>query len=168
MSGVNLATPKNKLVFPYGVQSFERKEYVKAGQDITVLPGWGFNGAPSAVSAVIDELPSGLTLPGTQNRRWVDIEDLGGGTNQGFHSPEITAPSEWNYQWQFRFLIDAPPAGVDGPALAVQHFGNTGYQDAWGIRVTSTGAELYMTDKWGVPQTAELFQYTGVTSIGEW
>jgi hypothetical protein len=53
---VNLA-PKNKLAFPFGVQKFERRENIKPGDPITVLPGWSIESAPGMVAATVEETP---------------------------------------------------------------------------------------------------------------
>lgn len=162
-------SPKNKLRFPYGVQSFEKKENIRLGNDLSVLPGWHFQTTPSMVDAIITENPNGFTRPGSLSRRWLDIEDLGGGATEGFTTPTIQAPSPWNYAWSFAFLVGAPPAtGSEGPALAIQHFTNAGFQDAWGVRLTDTGAELFVNGSWGTAQVAELFQYAGATDVGTW
>lgn len=167
--GINLATPKNKLVFPYGVQTFERKEYIKVGSDITVIPGWTLQNSPSMVSAVVTESATGVGRPGTNSSRWLDIDDLGAGGGQGFNTPVIQAPSPWNYSWKFSLLVgQAPVSAIDAPTFAIQHNGNGGLQDAWGVRLTPTGAELFMSDVWGAAQAAPLWAYTGVTDIGQW
>jgi hypothetical protein len=169
-TGVNLATPKNKLVFPYGVQTFERREYLKVGSDVTSIPGWSLQASPTMVDAVITESAFGSTRPGTNSTRWLAIDDLGAGGAQGFRTPPIVAPSPWNYSWQFSLNIgQAPASAIDMPTLAIQHNGNGGPADAWGVRLTPTGAELFMTETWGeTAQTAALWSYTGATDLGQW
>ncbi len=169
-TGVNLATPKNKLVFPYGVQTFERKEYLKVGSDVTSIPGWSLQASPTMVDVVITESAFGSSRPGTNSTRWLAIDDLGAGGAQGFQTPPIVAPSPWNYSWQFSLNIgQAPVSAVDMPTLAIQHNGNGGPSDAWGVRLTPTGAELFMTETWGeTAQTATLWSYTGATDLGQW
>jgi hypothetical protein len=162
-------SPKNKLVFPYGVQTFEQKENIKLGNDISVLPGWRFQAAPSMVGAIVAANPNGLSRPGTSSRRWLAVEDLGAGTAEGFTTPNITAPTPWNYAWKFTLQVEAPPAsGIDAPTLAVQHFSGGDYHDAFGIRMGAGGAELFVNSIWGSDQVAPLFYYTGLTDIGQW
>ncbi|NOT29082.1 MAG: hypothetical protein HOP15_01400 [Planctomycetes bacterium] len=167
--GINLAVPKNKLVFPYGVQTFERKEYLKVGSDITAIPGWKVQSSPSMVTAVITESVTGIGRPGTNSSRWLDIDDLGAGGSQGFTTPPIQAPAPWNYSWKFSVLIGQVPASaVEVPTFAVQHLTNDGLQDAWGVRLTPSGAELFMSEVWGPAQSAPLWAYAGLTDIGQW
>jgi hypothetical protein len=168
-TGVVDLTPKNKLVFPYGVQTFERKENLHLGNELSVLPGWNFAGTPSMVDAVVTESPSGSSRPGTNSKRWLSVEDLGGGQSEGFRSPTVQAPAPWNYAWSLSFQITTPPAaGVAGPELAVQHWSNGAFADAYGLRMGASGVELYVTDVWNTLESVELFQYTGATSIGQW
>jgi len=162
-------TPKNKLRFPYGVQSFERKENLKIGGDITTIPGWTMQGTNGVVTAQIAEHPNALTRPGTNSRRWLDIQDFGAGAGDGFITPTIQAPAPWNYAWNFALqVVTAPAPGSDTPTLAIQHFEAGSFQDAWGVRLTSSGAELFLTSAWGEPVTAPLFAYAGATDVGQW
>ena len=161
--------PKNKLRFPYGVQSFEKKENVKVGNDITILPGWQMLGSGGVVSACIDEHPNGFSRPGTSSKRWLNIQDLGAGAGDGFSAPAIHAPAPWNYAWSFALqVLTAPAPGSDYPTLAIQHSVAGAYQDAWGVRLTSSGAELFLTSAWGEPVVAPLFAFAGSTDVGEW
>lgn len=160
-------SPKNKLVFPYGVQSFERKENVKIGDSAQILPGWTIDTAN--VSAVVAENPNGISRPGTNSRRWLSVQDNGALVNQGVHSPAIEAPAPWNYAWTFAIQVEtAPVSGDDNPVLAIQHATNSGFQDAWGVRLTPAGAELFMTGVFGTPAIAPLFAFEGLTGIGQW
>jgi len=161
--------PKNRLVFPYGVQSFERRENVKVGDDVQVLPGWTVTGAPT-VDAVVAENANGISRPGTNSRRWLCVEDAGATSAMGISSPEIRSPAPWNYAWSFAIQVQSAPASLqESPVLAIQHLGDShGFQDAWGVRLTPTGAELFVTDVFGVPAIAPLFDYQGVTDVGQW
>jgi len=161
-------SPKNKLRFPYGVQSFERKENLKIGGDITTIPGWTMQGTPGVVTAQIAEHPNALTRPGTSSKRWIDIQDFGAGAGDGFITPAIQAPAPWNYAWSFALQVVTAPAPGNDPTLAIQHFVAGAFQDAWGVRLTSSGAELFLTDAWGEPVTAPLFAYAGSTDVGQW
>ena len=161
-------TPKNKLFFPYGVQSFETRENLKVGNEVSALPGWQFKTTPSMVDAFVTE-HNHAVRPGTNSRRFLAIEDLGGGANQGFASPILSAPTPWDYAWTFAFMVQtAPISGFEAPAFAVQHLGNVGFADAWGIRLTETGGELFINPAWGTSLNTSLFQYSGATDIGEW
>jgi hypothetical protein len=162
------AEPKNMLVFPYGVQSFERRENVRIGHPVTDLPGWKIVGNPGVVSAIIVENPAGITQPGKPAKRWLSIDDVGATAAEAMIAPPIHAPAPWNYAWTFTFqVVSAPVSDLDAPVLAIQHYAG-GFQDAWGVRLKSAGAELYMTDVWGRPVVLPLFDYTGATGIGEW
>src|SRR5262245_21815044 len=66
-------SPKNKLVFPFGVQTFEKQENVKLGNEVTVLPGWRFDNSPSQVGAIITQNENGLTRPGSTSKRWLAV-----------------------------------------------------------------------------------------------
>jgi len=157
--------PQNMLRFPYGVQTFER---LKPGHQVTDIPGWEILGAPN-VNAFIAEDPGGQPRPGTHSKRFICVEDYGAQLGQGFRTPVITAPAPWDYAWSFQMRIVAPPAPGSEPVLAVQHpVGSGGYQDAWGVRMTNSGAELYLTGSWGVPDVAPLFDLTGATGVGQW
>jgi hypothetical protein len=167
--GVNQATPKNKIRFPYGVQTFEKKEYLRLASEITVIPGWNFVASPSMVDAVVTESPLGLTRPGTESRRWLAIDDVGGGANQGFTTPTVQAPSPWNYHWAFTIQVDAAPVStIDAPTFAIQHGTMAGFQDAWGVQLTPTGAELYTTNAWGSEQVVPILSWGGLTDLGQW
>jgi hypothetical protein len=162
-------SPKNKLFFPYGVQSFEKKEKIKIGSEVSVLPGWSFGNNPTMVDAIVTEHPHGASRPGTDSRRWLHIEDLGNGMTEGFTSPILTAPRPWDYSWSFALLVDVAPASdIEAPAYAVQHLTNIDYQDAYGVRLTPTGAELFVTDVWGTTLTSPLFLFSGATDVGQW
>jgi hypothetical protein len=160
-------TPKNRLVFPYGVQSFERRERVTVGDSVQILPGWSIDSA--SVSAVVTENSSGISRPGTNSRRWLSVQDNGAALYEGMHSPFMQAPRPWNYSWKFAIQIEtAPASAADAPVLAIQHVTSGGVQDAFGVRLTPTGAELFMTDAFGVAATAPLFTFGGLTDIGQW
>lgn len=159
--------PKNKLVFPYGLQTFERKEFLPAGSHITKIPGWEMLGM-GTVSALIAESPNDAPRPGSDSRRWISIEDFGAGATDGFTTPPIHAPRPWDYSWNLVLQVGAVPAGGDMPALAIQHDGIGGFQDAWGVRITTTGAELYVNANWGAEATLPLYSFAGATDIGQW
>ncbi len=159
--------PKNKLVFPYGVQTFEKKEFLQAGNHITRIPGWEMLGV-GTVEALIAESPNDAPRPGSDSKRWISIEDFGAAPTDGFITPPIHAPAPWNYAWNFVLQVAAPPAGGDMPALAIQHDGAAGFQDAWGVRISSTGAELFLDGPWGTPTTVPLFSFAGATDVGQW
>jgi len=163
-------SPRNMLVFPYGVQSFEGRENIKVGQDIQTLPGWQIQDGSGMLSAVVAENPNGFSRPGTKSRRWLAVEDLGATGAQSITSPPINAPEPWNYSWKFSIQVEnAPVSGSDLPVLAIQHAGQGGsFSDAWGVRLTPIGAELYVTDTFGEPAVAPLFDFQGTTDVGQW
>lgn len=166
-SSVSLA-PTNKLRFPYGVQSFEGREFLKVGSPVTTIPGWQVAGTSGMVSAVIAE-NLGQARPGTKSKNWLAIDDLGAGLSDGVVTPVLQAPAPWNYSWTFGLqVVSAPTPGSDMPVLAIQHHQGSTFADAWGVRITSSGAELFMTSAWGVESTASLFTFSGPTDIGQW
>jgi hypothetical protein len=167
IQGVIDMTPRNKLLFPYGVQTFEKKERARVDSDITVIPGWHFQGSPGMVGAIIREDLGGR--PGSNSKRWLAVNDAGGGANQGFATPLIQAPSPWNYQWKLGVKVDvAPTSSVEAPTYAIQHTQFGSFVDSWAIRLTPTGAELFTTMAWGSEQVLPLFTWGGATNLGEW
>lgn len=160
--------PRNRLVFPYGVQSFEKRDHIKVGESVSMLPGWNV-GTTGALNAFVAESPTGSSRPGTSSLRWLCLEDAGATSSEGITSPMIQAPSPWNYTWQFAVQVQqAPVTGSDLPAFAIQHMVGAGFQDAFGVRLTPTGAELFTTSVFGVPATAPLFDFQGSTDLGQW
>jgi hypothetical protein len=151
--------PKNKLVFPFGIQSFERKENLKVGSSVGEIPGWQSLGTGSMVATHIIENPAGITQVGKPPARWLAVDDFGASATEGFITPVLTAPEPWNYAWTFR---------INTPVLAIQHASPGTYVDTWGVRLKSNSAELYMENNWGPGSVQELFPYTGTTAVGEW
>jgi hypothetical protein len=169
VTGTNQAVPKNKLRFPSGVQTFERSEFIRLDSDITVIPGWSFQHSPTMVEASVTHDENGLSRPGSSSLRWLVVDDLGGGANEGFTTPAVEAPSPWNYRWQFSIQVGtAPTTSIDAPTFAIQHAATGGFQDAFGVRLTPAGAELFTTNAWGSEQAIPVFAWSGLTDIGEW
>lgn len=161
-------SPKNKLVFPYGRQTFEKRENLPTGSSVGDIPGWRLLGSPNVVATTIVENTSGFSAPGTP-KRWLSVEDHGASVSEGFITPLLTAPSPWNYAWNFRIkVVTAPASDLDTPVLAIQHKSGNVFPDTWGVRLNSTGAELYVASNWGPSAVEPLFAYAGATSVGEW
>jgi len=162
-------SPQNRLRFPYGVQCFERRrENLTVGDAVTVIPGWQISGTPGMVNAAVTE-NFGQARPGTRSRAWLGIDDLGASAADGVLSPQIVAPSPWNYAWTFGLqVVSAPEVGSDLPVIAIQHRVGAGFGDAWGVRITPTGAELFVTSVWGTETTAQLYTFSGTTDVGQW
>jgi len=159
-----VVTPQNMLRFPYGTQKFE---YMKAGDPITMVPGWEITGTGS-VSATIAAASSSTPSFSSRSRRWVQVDDQGAMAGDGFRTPPITSPDPWDYSWSFQLRVDAPPTPGSYPVLGVQHDTSSGYQDAWGIQLTETGANLFVTNIWGTPDTAPLFTFGSGAEVGQW
>jgi hypothetical protein len=152
-TGSSVEAPKlgiqNKLIFPYGIQNFER---MKAGTGVEAIPGWQMIGS-NATIAVAQET-TGVPRQGTLSKRWMCVQDNGSVAGEGFFTAPIVSPDPWDYAWTFDLRVGQPPAGSsDWPVIAVQHDTNLGYQDAWGIELTSSGANLFLTSIWGVPDS---------------
>lgn len=161
-------TPRNQLVFPSGIQSFEKRDNIHVGESATVLPGWGLSGA-GVLSAFVAESPTGLARPGSKSKRWLCVEDVGATSSVGLTSPEIHAPAPWNYNWQFALQVQAAPVvGTDLPVLAIQHPVGGAFEDAFGVRLTPAGAEFFVTGLFGSETVAPLFDFMGDTDIGSW
>lgn len=157
---------KNKLVFPYGVQKFEQ---MNAGESVTKIPGWQLFGAPAALEALIAKDGAGFPRGGSQSRRWMCVEDHGASLGDGFFTPPIVAPDPWDYAWTFDVRVDAAPVGATyWPVLAIQHDGSTGFQDAWGVQITNTGTNLFVTNTWATFDFTPLYTFSGATGIGQW
>ncbi len=155
----------NKLRFPYGVQNFER---IKAGHSISEIPGWSVIGSPM-VTANVDQSKQSAPRPGgTYSRRWLCVDDQGSVANMGFRSPVVRSPAPWNYGWSFELRLDTAPTGGNWPVLSIMHPVAGAYQDAWGIELTDTGANLFVTNIWGAADSRLLFPYSGETSVGDW
>ncbi|HEX6882520.1 MAG TPA: hypothetical protein VF530_04005 [Planctomycetota bacterium] len=162
--------PKNKIEFPYGMQTFGPREGIKLNEDVTRLPGWVIEGAPGKVSARIAETPPAFVVPGTRPARWLDLHDQGLAFGEALHTPTVEAPAPWTYAWMLRLRIETAPAvGSDLPVFAVQHAAAGVLQDAWGVRLGTNSASLFMTEIWGEePVELPLFDYAGATALGEW
>jgi len=57
--------PRNKLVFPYGIQTFDVFDKVKVGESVTAIPGWQVDGP--MVAATIAQ-PFSIDLRVTSSR----------------------------------------------------------------------------------------------------
>jgi hypothetical protein len=155
----------NRLVFPYGVQSFDD---MRVGDLISEIPGWEFKGDPGFDAFVANDGP-GEKRPGSKSRRWMCVEDQGTGMNEGFHTAPIQAPSPWDYAWNFHMRIEqAPTLGGEMPAIVIQHTVGGSFQDAWGIELTDLGANLFLTGNFGTPDSTALFDLADETAVGEW
>jgi hypothetical protein len=160
-------SPQNKLRFPYGVQTFETKENIKLGESVTRLPGWIVESNSGLLSAVVTN-SGGPSQFGIDHGRWACVEDLGSVANDALVTPLIEAPAPWNYAWSFKLqLTNAPPSGNDA-VFAVQHKVGSGFEDAWGFRLTDAGAVFFRETAFGASETAPLFDYTGATALGTW
>ena len=157
--------PRNKLVFPYGIQTFDVFDKVKVGESVTAIPGWQVDGPMVAATIAQPPVPRPLALA----EHFVRIEDSGAGAFTGFRTPPIHSPDPWDYSWSFNLQLEsAPPAGSAMPTLAIQHLVGNAYQDAWGIEFGETGAQLFLRSNWGVPDSAPLYSYSGETALGSW
>jgi len=156
--------PRNKLIFPYGIQSFDTLDNLRIGETITAIPGWQVDGP---VAAYIAQPP--VPRPIAQAEHFVCVEDNGGGGLTGFRTPPIVSPDPWDYSWSFQMqLQSAPVEGSSMPTLAIQHIVGNTYEDVWGIELGTTGATLFLRTPWGVPDSALLFPYTDSTAVGTW
>jgi hypothetical protein len=166
VTGVDVGI-KNKLRFPYGVQKFER---MKPTQSVTDIPGWEIVGTTGALEAYITTDPSGFPRGGSLSRRWVCVDDYGASAGDGFRTPVVVSPDPWDYAWTWDMRIDAAPTSAtnEWPVFAIQHDSSAGFQDAWGIQLTDTGANLFVTSIWGTAASAPLFSYVAPTSVGQW
>jgi hypothetical protein len=161
--------PKNMLVFPFGIQRFSPRENIKAGEDVRRLPGWNVQGQPGMVNALIAETPASLVVPGTQPLRWLDVQDHGLAAWEGISTPILEAPAPWTYAWTVRLRIaEAPPVSGMPPTLAIQHVAGAGLPDAFGLRFEPDAVHVFVTEVFGEPTEAELFNYSGATALGEW
>jgi len=156
--------PRNRLHFPYGIQSFDVLDNLRIGETISLLPGWQVDGP---VAAYVAQPP--VPRPIAQAEHFVCVEDSGGGALTGFRTPPIVSPDPWDYAWSFQLqLQSAPTTGTSMPTLAIQHIVGNSYQDVWGIELGTTGATLFLRTPWGVPDSAPLFPYSDSTAVGTW
>ena len=157
--------PQNKLRFPYGRQTFEKRENLPTGGSVAAIPGWQAIGAGAVNTTIVET--TAFTQPG-QPKRWLAVDDNGGTVSEGFITSVLTAPEPWSYSWTFTLRVVTAPGAGDAPVLAIQHKNGSTFADSWGVRVTSSGAELFTAANWGTPGTEPIFTYAGATNIGEW
>jgi hypothetical protein len=157
------------LAFPYGVERFHVTHIGDSVQDI----GWGYATGTDEGSfeTVIVRSPNKVPRNGSNSTTWLRIEDTSDAADlNGFTSRVLGSPGTWDYSWTFNVRVETAPAAgaVEWPTLAIQHDGNASWQDIWGVELTDTGANLFLTDFGGRADSAPLFSYDFPTDVGDW
>lgn len=157
------------LIFPYGLERFERAE---VGTTVQSIEGWSYiDGANPALFDAIVVQDLDIEPRGGSPRNWLQIQDLGDAEDtNGFATRLLVSPDPWDYSWSFFLKIDSLPApgALHFPKLVVQHDGAAGFQNTWGVELTDNGANLFLTAFGGVADSAPLFPYVHPTALGQW
>src|SRR5262245_55502474 len=148
------------LAYPFGRETFDR---LNTGESVESIEGWVVEGGV----AVGARAASGTT---GQDLRVVDI-DAGAGANV-VCTPVLESPEACGYRWTLRLQLESlPPAGATGaPALAIQHArtDGAGFDELFGVELTSAGGTLFARRADGTRVTAPLFMLGRQASIGPW
>ncbi len=174
MGSADSTTPgvvETSLAAPSGAEAFES---VSLGDEVTALTGWlkVDTSLPGrfTVRAVNDVAGVTGPRPGSASTRWLRVRDQDDGAVQNrFYSNTITTGGDFNYTWTFWInLEETPPGGADGkPRIVVQHI-DGGFQNAWGVEFTATGANVVVTGAGGPEASAPLYALASPTGIGDW
>ncbi len=158
-----------EVEFPSGIQDYES---MTLGASVATITDWVFvnaSGANFTVVAANDVLTN--VIPRGSSMQWLritDVDDVEPLDNR-FYSPNVVADPYTTYRWTYYAnLENTPPSTGSKPRFTVQHLGNTGFANAWGIEFTSTGANLIVTGIGGTAASTPLYSLASPTGIGDW
>ncbi|TVQ31525.1 MAG: hypothetical protein EA376_09315 [Phycisphaeraceae bacterium] len=168
----NAGSIPSSLEYPGGLQDFES---VPLGQEVEAIDGWFIvnSSDPGRFSVRVVNDAQGVVgpRPGSTSTRWLRIRDRDPGDVQNrFYSLPIVAPAEEDYTWTFYVNLETTPPGGSAvkPRLTIQHVGDSGFTNAWGVEFDDAGANLVVTGIGGPDASTSLYPLSGATAIGQW
>ncbi|MFK7739375.1 MAG: hypothetical protein AB8H80_03555 [Planctomycetota bacterium] len=160
----------SELAVPVGKETYNS---MALGYEVEAITGWSIvNNNPTKgrfnIHAVADVYGSPTPLPTPGADKWLRVRDQDGGNYQNrFYSPwQSTGSYVLPYELSFYINVQElpSPSAQTLPRIVVQHRTPTGVTNAWGIELSTAGAELAVFADGGPAAKA----YISPTSYGTW